>query len=62
MSREMYKKQINPSIFLEMNVGEFFSAMLEIRLSCLAIFSAPSELQAWSCEAEPAPVYGTADG
>lgn len=36
--------------------------MLEILPSYLAIFSALSELQAWSCDADPAPVYGTADG
>lgn len=39
----------------------FFLMMLEI-LSCLAIFGALSEPQAWSCAADPAPVYGTADG
>lgn len=36
--------------------------MLEILLSCLAIFSSLSELHAWSCDADPAPVCGTADG
>lgn len=61
--REMYKKQIKTSIFLEMNAGVgFFVMLLEILLSCLAIFSALSELWAWSCDADPAPVYGTADG
>lgn len=40
----------------------YFLMMLEILLSCLAIFFFSLQLQAWSCDADPAPVYGTADG
>lgn len=58
-------KQTNKQIHIFRNehwgVWSFFQMMLEI-LSCLAFFSVLSELQSWSCDVDPAPVYGTADG
>lgn len=64
MSREtLEKKKPNKNMHIFRNECWWrFLIMLEILLSCLAIFSSVSEPHSWSCDADPAPACRTADG